>query len=163
MEQIERQTVEVQFDPDAVMIRHEAARQMVRDLCHGNRRWIMSIPARRDDPDLVICDSLRDIPKLLAAAMSSEYGDFVERVRIWQHATFPDSTAQSVLSHLAEEADELQADQTPEEAADVLLLLLAFADKCGFDLLEVAQAKMAVNEQREWTIKAQGGHTKHSG
>lgn len=47
--------------------RRKAASEMVSALCERKRQWVMSIPARRDyDPDLVIGDSLQDIPALLA-------------------------------------------------------------------------------------------------
>lgn len=36
----------------------EAARTMISDLNHGRREWIMSIPARPDDPDLVLSNAL---------------------------------------------------------------------------------------------------------
>jgi hypothetical protein len=61
-------TVTLTFDLDAMIERNDAARQMVSDLCHQRREWMMSIPARRDyDPDLVISASLQDVPKLLLA------------------------------------------------------------------------------------------------
>lgn len=61
-------TVTVSIDPDAIRERNDAARQMVSDLCHQRREWMMSIPARRDyDPDLVISASLQDVRKLLLA------------------------------------------------------------------------------------------------
>lgn len=91
----------------------------------------------------------------------NSFEQFVNEVVTWQRETFPQSTTESVLSHLREEIQELQDDRSSEEAADVLLLLLAFADKEGFDLLEAAQQKMTINKQRQWTVTAQGGHTKH--
>ena len=46
--------------------RHEAACQVVNELCSGDRKWLMSIPARPEyDPDLLISASLNDIPALL--------------------------------------------------------------------------------------------------
>lgn len=91
----------------------------------------------------------------------SDFHAFANDVMSWQRETFPQSTTGSVLSHLLEETAELYRDRTPEEAADVLLLLIAFADKEGFDLLAAAAAKLAINKERVWTVKAQGGHTKH--
>lgn len=91
----------------------------------------------------------------------NSFEQFVNEVVTWQRETFPQSTTESVLSHLREEIQELQDDRSPEEAADVLLLLLAFADKEGFDLLEAARRKMIINHVRQWTVTAQGGHTKH--
>lgn len=58
---------------DEVQRRNEAAMDMVVALClprgaPGAREWLMSIPARLDyDPDLVISESLKDIPRLCRA------------------------------------------------------------------------------------------------
>lgn len=55
-----------EIDLEEIEARREAAHQMVSDLCHRKREWIMSIPARRDyDPDLIIAASLDDIPKMI--------------------------------------------------------------------------------------------------
>lgn len=44
----------------------EKAHQMINDLCHQRRSWVMSIPARPDyDPDLVIGKALRDAEELI--------------------------------------------------------------------------------------------------
>jgi hypothetical protein len=59
-------------DPAQVQRRYDAAMAMVKALCRprgtpGKREWLMSIPAQpKDDPDIVIADSLFDVPKLLA-------------------------------------------------------------------------------------------------
>lgn len=53
-----------------MLARKSSAMQMVQDLCEPRgtaraRQWVISIPARPDyDPDLVIADSLRDLPAL---------------------------------------------------------------------------------------------------
>lgn len=53
--------------------RYEKARQMVSDLCEGRRKWTMSIPVRPDhDSDVVIADSLKDIPVLFERVVSLE-------------------------------------------------------------------------------------------
>lgn len=47
----------------------EEAHKMVSDLCKGDRKWLMSIPARPDyDPDLVITKGLRAGDNLLTIA-----------------------------------------------------------------------------------------------
>lgn len=52
---------------DEIRARQEKADKTVVDLCQGEIKWRMSIPARPDsDPDIVIMDSLCDIPKLIA-------------------------------------------------------------------------------------------------
>lgn len=58
--------------------RAQKAREMISALClprgsAGHREWIMSIPARPDyDPDIVISDSLKDIPWLLSRMKEGE-------------------------------------------------------------------------------------------
>lgn len=55
---------------DEIKARQEKACTMITALCvpkgsKGSREWIMSIPAEPDyDPDIVICDSLKDLPEL---------------------------------------------------------------------------------------------------
>jgi len=64
--------------PERVRARYEEACQMIADLCKPrthpeHRDWTMSIPARPDyDPDLVIRDSLDDIPTLLERVEAAE-------------------------------------------------------------------------------------------
>lgn len=97
----------------------------------------------------------------------SNLDTFIQDVIAWQHETFPHSTAATVTSHLIEELHEIEAlyhaglEPDPIEAADVLMLLIAFADKAGFDLIQVARDKLEINKRRKWTVTAAGGHTKH--
>ena len=66
------------------------------------------------------------------------------------------------------EAVEQMSDSPPdksrlsEECADVLLYLLLVAERIGIDLIEVAQAKIAVNERKYPVEKARGNATKYS-
>lgn len=56
------------LDLEAIKGRLEAAIQMVSDLCHKRREWIMSIPLREGyDPDVVIGASQGDFRKLIAS------------------------------------------------------------------------------------------------
>lgn len=111
---------------------------------------------------------------------------FQQQVGIWADVTFPESTTDTVLSHLTEELLELRGvpkdvipdilsvieayeDRDPrtddaEEAADIGLLLLHFCYKLGFSLMDEMWAKMLVNRERFWdrTQKAVGGHWKHA-
>jgi NTP pyrophosphatase (non-canonical NTP hydrolase) len=112
---------------------------------------------------------------------------FQQQVGIWGDATFPGSTTDTVLSHLTEELLELRGvpkhilpdvmavieayeNRVPlsndaEEAADVLILLLHFCHKLGYDLMAHAWEKMLINRDRHWskTAEAVGGHFKHVG
>lgn len=56
----------MKIDLEAIEARCEAARLEVYRLCQGATTWTMSIPVREDDTDIVLTNSLRDIPMLLA-------------------------------------------------------------------------------------------------
>lgn len=85
----------------------------------------------------------------------------------WGERTFPEATADTIMAHLQEEVAELgdavyrrASDETEEEAADVLLLLLHLAHRFGFSLFDAACVKMARNENRTWA-PAEDGYWKH--
>lgn len=93
-------TVTITFDPAAIIDRNDAARQMVSDLCHGERDWIMSIPARRDwDPDLIISASLRDVRTLLLAYESMKEQLAVAAARSEQQTTDAAALLSDLLNH----------------------------------------------------------------
>ena len=73
----------------------------------------------------------------------------------WTLRTFGGSRTRETLVHLAEEVAELlDADAAgaghEEEAADVLILLLCYADRRGFSLATALARKHAVNLGRTW-------------
>lgn len=91
-----------------------------------------------------------------------------DEIGSWGDATFPNSTIDTVIAHLAEEVteffDDYRAgkDSQEEELADVLILMLHFAHKSFFSLAESVESKMAVNRARVWNTKPEpGGHFKH--
>lgn len=45
-----------------------------------------------------------------------------------------------------------------EEAADVTILMMQICQDCGYDLLELVQEKMDINEKREWKENPDGSH-----
>ena len=68
---MERHTVEMQLDLDAMEQHIRLAHDKVRALCLGDERWTMRIPADRDyDHDLIISAALHDADKLLLAVRS---------------------------------------------------------------------------------------------
>lgn len=90
------------------------------------------------------------------------------RVNAWQNETFPHSTAVSTLRHFVKEARELFdpevgviADNYAEEAADCVMLLLAFAGKQGFDLIAEVEHKFAICQAREWQAPNADGVVEH--
>lgn len=72
-------------------------------------------------------------PKDLAISVSVEAGELLE---LFQWAS----------AHAA--PDETLIKNAASEAADVLIYLMLFADRLGFDLLDAANSKIAENERR---------------
>lgn len=68
----------------------------------------------------------------------------------WQRKTFPESTEDTVLEHLTREVKELCDTRDPVEAADSVMLLVAFADKRGLCLLDLVRKKFEINKKRKW-------------
>lgn len=68
----------------------------------------------------------------------------------WQRKTFPESTKDTVLKHLTREVKELRDTHNPEEAADCVMLLIAFADKSGVCLLDLVRKKFEICKKRQW-------------
>ncbi|APU19540.1 nucleotide pyrophosphohydrolase [Actinoalloteichus sp. GBA129-24] len=76
-------------------------------------------------------------PKNLALALTGEVGELVSEVQWLAAEEIPAALAEGPLRG-----------RIADEAADVLLYLLRFADSCGIDLLAAANAKIDRNEQR---------------
>lgn len=102
--------------------------------------------------------------------------DFQQIVGEWGESTFPDSTLRSIMAHLREEIAELHdaverqafhddieerttgayRHEIAEEAADVYLLVLHLAYRCGIDLQNAAVEKFAENRLRTWHDDGRG-------
>lgn len=76
-------------------------------------------------------------PKNLAMALASECGELVAELR-WTSSNEADDFAASRDVRRAIE----------EEVADVAITLLLFCDRCGIDLTEVIERKIALNVER---------------
>lgn len=75
----------------------------------------------------------------------------------WQRRTFPNESIGSILAHLREELKELEdAPGDAHEQADVLLLLIALADRTGVDLVEAAKDKLEICKRRKWAMHPAG-------
>jgi hypothetical protein len=72
------------------------------------------------------------------------------KVNAWQAMTFPESTVETVLTHLAREMRELDTKRNAEETADCVMLLMAFAGKLGFSLIGAVLDKFEVCKKRTW-------------
>lgn len=87
-------------------------------------------------------------PKNLASALIVEAGELLEH---FQWLTEDQSRA----------LDDAHKQVVAAEMADVLLYLVQLASALGVDLVEAAQRKIEVNEQRYPVDKAKGRSTKH--
>jgi len=80
-----------------------------------------------------------------------------QEVGTWAEGVFTQATPATIVAHLRREVEELAtaSQGTPNaaelaEAADCLLLLFHLAHKRGYDLLEAARYKFAINRERQW-------------
>jgi hypothetical protein len=77
-----------------------------------------------------------------------------DRIATFQRTRFPEQSLDGKLAHMVREICELRADPDDNmEWADVLILLLGAAAWHGLtidDLLQAAQTKMGINENRQW-------------
>jgi NTP pyrophosphatase (non-canonical NTP hydrolase) len=78
--------------------------------------------------------------------------EWQERIRQWSEEKLPGLEAQAVMLKTFEELSEVVRDPTDElEHADLLILVLDLANKCGIDIESALERKMLINQQREWT------------
>lgn len=89
-------------------------------------------------------------PKNLALAISGEVGELCAEVQ-WL-------TADEVRAGLEGDLRERLRD----EAADVLIYLMRFADSCDFDLLDAAERKIATNARKYPVGLSRGRATKYT-
>lgn len=84
--------------------------------------------------------------------------------RAWSEATFGSRGPEGPLRHLKLECDEAIATPTPDEFADLLILLLDASWRAGLTprrLVDAARAKMAVNRERKWPAPSQDQPVEH--
>jgi NTP pyrophosphatase (non-canonical NTP hydrolase) len=82
---------------------------------------------------------------------------YQRKVGRWAESVFTQATPASIAAHLAREVEELRAvthlgppEGEEEEAADCFLLLLHYAHRRGFSLLDAADRKFTENKLRRW-------------
>lgn len=88
-----------------------------------------------------------------------------EAIGKWNRDTFG-KTNTGLIGHFMEEVKEFdEALDTPEEAmeaADLVILLMARADRKGYDLLGAVYAKMEINRRRKWQKPDKKGIVRHA-
>jgi len=89
---------------------------------------------------------------------------FQKTVGCWADKQYPGMTNKALCIHLKKEVEELFENFDPVEAADCFLILLHFAHKNDFDLLEEAIKKQEINLKRKWeTVPDKDGLYRHIG
>lgn len=88
-----------------------------------------------------------------------------EKINCWQNKTFKNSTGFSIKEHLKKEIQEFFSERNRikqrAEAADIVILLYAFADVSGFNLQEEVNKKMEINIKRKWGNPDENGVIEH--
>ena len=83
-------------------------------------------------------------------------------IAAWADTVFPHRTVNDALTKLVmEEIPELLLDPSPEELADVLVLVLDVAHLMGVDIQQAVHDKMEINRKRRWIINAKTGLLNH--
>lgn len=94
--------------------------------------------------------------------MKKTLSELQSEIGLWQARTFgAHDTATGKAAHIKKEAaelsDQLKLDgelptpEVSEETADIVILACGVAAKCGFDLAEAIERKMAINRTRKWS------------
>lgn len=79
--------------------------------------------------------------------------EWQERIRLWSEVKFPEMEARTVMLKTFEELSEVVREPGDAlEHADLLILVLDLANKCGIDIESALAQKMAINQQREWLL-----------
>jgi NTP pyrophosphatase (non-canonical NTP hydrolase) len=76
-----------------------------------------------------------------------------ERITRWADSKFPQRTTADILLKLYEEVGEYARDpRAALEMGDIMILLLDVASKNGIDVHAAIEAKMDINETRDWRV-----------
>ena len=77
------------------------------------------------------------------------------RIHDWANLTFGECSPENALYRFDQELPEFFEDPD-KEACDLLILLMRYAAVRGFDLMQSALDKQAINESRTWITKGDG-------
>lgn len=78
-------------------------------------------------------------------------------IKDWADKRFPNRTVQTCLLKLYEEIGELVKDPgSPQEHADIFIMLFDLAAMYDIDIADAVRAKMEVNKQRKWRLTESG-------
>jgi len=76
-----------------------------------------------------------------------------DRITKWADANFPNRSTADILLKLYEEVGEYARNpKSALEMGDIMILLLDVAARNGIDVHAAVEAKMDINEKREWAV-----------
>lgn len=123
-------------------------------------------PATSEEIQSFCAEELRMISQY--PSRSHNLNSLIQETGQWAEQNFPNSTNDSITSHMLEEINELKNANVEnmtgigEEAADVFLLLAHLCHRNNINLGHHAALKLVINMQREWdTEPNEQGYFKH--
>lgn len=107
--------------------------------------------------------TLAQNPVNLVAENKTTLTTVQRRVIDWADEVFPDRTIRNALTKMVmEEIPEyLMSSNDPGELADIGILFFDVVHLAGYDLNEIMNTKMDVNEKRKWIIDKESGLMRH--
>jgi hypothetical protein len=133
-------------DQDAAHLEYTQLKQQLKDL---QAELTAVREQNRIRRELVETFRLESLPEMQKA------------INAWQDKTFTHATPNSIMTHMVREVVELGEAHDPAEAADVAILLIAHAGKCGYNLWTEVVKKMEQNYQRKWQAPDAEGVVEH--
>lgn len=88
------------------------------------------------------------------AALQTEIGS-------WSDQAFPQATLHSIKKHFEKESKEFVESGDPSEIADCVLLLMHYAHRQGYNILEEVRKKHEINKTRVWGKPDADGVVEH--
>lgn len=88
--------------------------------------------------------------------INGSVNDLADSVERQADDLFPDRTDATMFLKLFGEIGELVTDRTEEEYADVMIMLLDFGARKGFNIEGAVLNKMRVNDKRKWNYGPDG-------
>ena len=126
------------------------------DLCKQLQAELKTNEQQYRDDTCTIADQAQEIQRLKEKVeLQADAGNWANRV-FGKH-----QTVTGVMNHFKKECLEFFETDTPNEAADCLLLLMQHAHEKGYDLLDEGRKKHNINLNRKWSEPDSFGVIEH--
>lgn len=88
-------------------------------------------------------------------------GTLQREIKAWADAQFPGRTLEGLYNKLKDEIREFIDTPTPDELADVFILILDWAEMNGWNMQQAINRKMNINLNRQWILDPSRGVWQH--